>query len=64
MVTVTLIVAITALALILILFIGNLINNGLTTAAFNLNIRAKKYAVVLLIIYAVSISGFVLLTQW
>ncbi|MGE7824806.1 hypothetical protein [Paenibacillus sp. NPDC093718] len=63
MVTVTLIVAITALALILILFIGNLINNGLT-AAFNLNIRAKKYAVVLLIIYAVSISGFVLLTQW
>lgn len=63
MVTVTLIVAITALALILILFIGNLINNGLT-AAFNLKIRPKKYAVVLLIIYAVSISGFVLLTQW
>ena len=61
--TVTLIVAITALALILILFIGNIINNGLS-AVFNLNIRAKKYAVVLLIIYAVSISGFVLLTQW
>ena len=39
--TVTLIVAITALALILILYVGNLINNGLT-AAFNLNIRAKK----------------------
>ncbi|MBU5347625.1 hypothetical protein [Paenibacillus lautus] len=58
--TVTLIVAITALALILILFIGNIINNGLT-AAF---IRTKKYAVVLLIMYAVSISGFVLLTQW
>lgn len=58
--TVTLIVAITALALILILFIGNIINNGLT-AAF---IRAKKYAVVLLIMYAVSISGFVLLTRW
>lgn len=47
----------------LILFIGNIINNGLS-AVFNLNIRAKKYAVVLLIIYAVSISGFVLLTQW
>lgn len=61
--TVTLIIAITALALILILYIGNLINNGLT-ATFNLNIRAKKYAVVLLIIYAMSISGFVLLTQW
>ncbi|MCV4234042.1 hypothetical protein OHJ21_23020 [Virgibacillus sp. LDC1] len=61
--TVTLIVAITALALILILFIGNIINNGLS-AAFNLNIRAKKYAVVLLIMYAVSISGFVLLTRW
>lgn len=61
--TATLIVAITALALILILFIGNIINNGLS-AVFNLNIRAKKYAVVLLIIYAVSISGFVLLTQW
>ncbi|GIO99344.1 hypothetical protein J14TS5_44300 [Paenibacillus lautus] len=61
--TATLIVAITALALILILFIGNIINNGLS-AIFNLNIRAKKYAVVLLIIYAVSISGFVLLTQW
>lgn len=60
--TVTLIVSITALALILILYIGNLINNGLT-AAFNLNIRAKKYAMVLLIIYAVSISGFVLLTK-
>ncbi|WP_098741699.1 hypothetical protein [Paenibacillus sp. EZ-K15] len=61
--TATLIVAITSLALILILFIGNIINNGLS-AVFNLNIRAKKYAVVLLIIYAVSISGFVLLTQW
>ena len=61
--TVTLIVAITALALILILFIGNIINTGLS-AAFNLNIRAKKYAVVLLIMYAVSISGFVLLTRW
>ncbi|MFE0558083.1 hypothetical protein MKY48_03035 [Paenibacillus sp. FSL W8-0187] len=61
--TATLIVAITALALMLILFIGNIINNGLS-AVFNLNIRAKKYAVVLLIIYAVSISGFVLLTQW
>ncbi|RAR42924.1 hypothetical protein [Paenibacillus sp. MDMC362] len=61
--TVTLIVAITALALILILYVGNLINNGLT-AVFNLNIRAKKYAVVLVIIYAMSISGFVLLTQW
>ncbi|MEC0202334.1 hypothetical protein P4H39_06775 [Paenibacillus lautus] len=61
--TVTLIVAITALALILILFIGNIINNGLS-AAFSLNIRAKKYAVVLLIMYAVSISGFVLLTRW
>ncbi|MGG4094097.1 hypothetical protein [Paenibacillus lautus] len=61
--TATLIVAITALALMLILFIGNIINNGLS-AVFNLNIRTKKYAVVLLIIYAVSISGFVLLTQW
>ncbi|OME93650.1 MULTISPECIES: hypothetical protein [Paenibacillus] len=61
--TATLIVAITALALMLILFIGNIINNGLS-AVFNLNIRAKKYAVVLLIIYAVSISGFALLTQW
>ncbi|MGG3309872.1 hypothetical protein ABER23_20890 [Paenibacillus lautus] len=61
--TATLIVAITALALMLILFIGNIINNGLS-AVFNLNIRAKKYAVVLLIIYAVSISGFVLLAQW
>ncbi|MBT2765249.1 hypothetical protein [Paenibacillus sp. ISL-20] len=61
--TATLIVAISALALMLILFIGNIINNGLS-AVFNLNIHAKKYAVVLLIIYAVSISGFVLLTHW
>ncbi|VTR57738.1 Uncharacterised protein [Actinobacillus pleuropneumoniae] len=57
---VMLIVALTALAVTFVLFVGNIVNNGLS-AAFKLNSRAKRLAVVLIIVYAVSISGFALL---
>ncbi|ANY73225.1 hypothetical protein BBD41_11865 [Paenibacillus ihbetae] len=57
---VTLVIALAALAVAAILFIGNIWNNGIASA-FSMNSRAKKYAVVSLIIYAASISCFVLL---
>lgn len=57
---ITLVIALAALAVAAILFIGNIWNNEIASA-FSMNARAKKYAVASLCIYAVSISCFVLL---
>lgn len=59
---ITLIIAIAALAVAIILFIGNIWNNGLASA-FAMNARAKKYAMASLGVYAVSITCFLILNN-